>query len=135
MRKLLLTTAIAAAAIAAVVGSAPALAGTGGNGSPSSSVPGHFSYTDFAGPVKCNEVHHPSNKLPGSVPAGSTTTGGYDTVNCVVANPPAPLVGQTFVSGWSSDFGRHFDQNTGLIQITVAADGTSYGGVAWYPNG
>jgi hypothetical protein len=112
--------------ILGVLGSAPAWA--------AGSTPGHFSYTDPTfGAVTCNEVHHPSSKLPANFPAGATTAGGYDTIECRLARPS--LAGQAFTSGWASDFGTRFDQSTGFILIKVSGSGRTYHGIAWYPNG
>jgi hypothetical protein len=126
---------LAAAAGLTVGGSAVAGASTGA-GSPHRSTPGHFDYVDPTfGAVSCNEVHHPSNRLPGSVPAGATTVGGYDTVQCKIVDAPSPLAGQEVDGGWFSDFGSQFDQNLGLIAAHVDGGGQGYHGVAWYPSG
>jgi hypothetical protein len=117
-------------------GGAVASASTGAGDNPHQSTPGHFGYIDAVfGPVSCNEVHHPSNNLPGGVPAGATSIGGYDTVQCRFPNPLSAAAGQEFVSGWFSDFGSQFDQNLGLIDVRVDGGGQGYHGVAWYPTG
>ena len=133
LKTLTLVIAATGASAALVLGSAgAALAGTSPNSSPQSSSPGHFSYSDFAGPQKCNEVHHPGSGAVPPVP-GATTLAGYDTITCVFATPDTALAGQTFNGlGWSSDFGGH---PNGLINLTIAADGSGYHGVAWYPSG
>jgi hypothetical protein len=126
----------------------PALALTLGGGlalaSPAyadASIPGHFSYNDgLFGPVECNEVHHPTNDLPASAPAGAVTTGGYDTITCQIANPSH--AGQDFSDTWTSDFvvvGPNplppgTDTHLGLIQVNVNGTGSVYHGLAWYPN-
>jgi hypothetical protein len=137
--KRILFTALAAGALLLAVPAASALASSGpgkvviNNGA----TPGHFSYNDGVyGPVTCNETHHPSNNLPGSFPAGATTKGGWDEVQCTfdttVTNFP---FGQDYTWYWISDFGTQFDQNLGLYEAHVNGDGTGYHAVAWYPNG
>jgi hypothetical protein len=123
LRRILIAITIIALGM---LGSAPAWA--------DASTPGHFSYVDpLFGPVTCNEVHHPSNNLPGNFPAGATTEGGYDTITCHMDNPD--LAGQSLTVGWFSDFGTRFDQSPGFILVSVSGNGRTYHGIAWYPNG
>lgn len=128
-----------AAAALLLGGAGAALASQGGPHTTS----GSFSYTDYTfGQVTCHEVHHPSNNLPaGKVPAGSTTTGGYDSISCSFKAKLTP--GQSGVIGWNSDFHgdstqfpqfSQIDQNGGSLSYTVNPHGKGYHGVAWYPN-
>jgi hypothetical protein len=117
-----------------------------GAASAAASLPGSFAYNDGVfGPVTCQETHHDTNNLPGSVKApNAVTKGGWDEVQCTITN--GTTLPDNPAESWFSDFRYEVnghagvalppgtDVNLGLIQVNVNGDGSGYHGIAWYPN-